>query len=114
MLGQDWLQRSYYEALDRGELPIVRGFLASDDDIVRREIMFNFILYEMVDKADIQEKFPLKNFDDYFAVELELLAEFVEDGLVDIDDKKIRITDAGRFYQRQVCQIFDVYDRAHG
>ena len=105
---------SYYEALDRGKLPIVRGFLASDDDIVRREIMFNFILYEMVDKADIQEKFPLKDFDDYFAVELELLAEFVEDGLVDIDDKRIRITDAGRFYQRQVCQIFDVYDRAHG
>ncbi len=105
---------SYYEALDRGDLPIVRGVLVNDDDILRRAVMFDIILYEKLEKVKIQNTFSIENFDDYFAEELELLTEFVEDGLVEIDDTEIRVTDVGRFYQRQICKIFDIYDRAQG
>ncbi|MBT3237397.1 MAG: oxygen-independent coproporphyrinogen III oxidase [Rhodospirillaceae bacterium] len=105
---------SYYEALDRDELPVVRGFVASDDDVLRREIMFDVVLYEKISKAKFRDQYGVENFDEYFAPELKELAEFVTDRLVEIDADEIRITDTGRFYQRQVCKVFDLYDREHG
>ncbi|MHA1598897.1 MAG: oxygen-independent coproporphyrinogen III oxidase [Alphaproteobacteria bacterium] len=105
---------SYYEALDRDELPVVRGFIASEDDVLRREIIFDFLLYEKIDKAKFRDEYGVDDFDTYFAPELQELTEFVEDGLVEIDENEIRITDIGRFYQRQVCKVFDLYDRKFG
>lgn len=105
---------SYYEALDRDELPVVRGFIAGDDDVLRREIMFDIVLYEKISKAKFRDRYGIDDFDAYFATEVEMLEEFVEDGLVEIDADEIRITDVGRFYQRQVCKVFDLYDRKSG
>ena len=88
---------TYYEAIDRGELPIVRGFIANDDDLVRREVTFDIVLYERVDKKKITKKFNLEYFDKYFEEELTELEEFEKDGLIEINTDEIIVTDVGRF-----------------
>lgn len=105
---------TYYEAIDRGELPIVRGFIANDDDLVRREVTFDIVLYERIDKQKISREFNLESFDKYFEDELIELEEFKQDGLVEIHADEIIVTDVGRFFQRQICQVFDLYNRRQG
>ena len=104
----------YYQSIDRGELPIVLGFKADEEDLLRREIMFDIVLFEAIDKNKICERFELDNFDDRFAQELGMLSQFAKDGLIKMDDRYVRVTDEGRFYQRQICRVFDVYDRKYG
>ncbi|MHA1598898.1 MAG: oxygen-independent coproporphyrinogen III oxidase [Alphaproteobacteria bacterium] len=101
----------YYEHIDAGKFPVVRGWKASEDDMMRREVMFDFILFDAIDKAKFNDNYDI-DFDSYFSVEMEELADFIDDGLIEDTDGMIRMTENGRLYQRQVCSLFDVYVRA--
>jgi oxygen-independent coproporphyrinogen-3 oxidase len=46
---------------------------------------------------------------DYFAQELERLAPFRRDGLVDVEGYRIRVSEKGRPFVRVLAAVFDVY-----
>ena len=100
----------YYDSLDRGVLPVMRGLAASPDDLVRRTViqalMCNFALSQRaVEIAHLIE------FRRYFESELNYLAEYQELGLVDIEDDWITVTPPGRLLVRPICMVFDKYLR---
>jgi len=97
---------SYYEALDTGKFPVIRSYGCNKDDLIRRRVIFDFILYGGVVKNEIEEAFQI-DFETYFSDAQSLLAECIEDGLVEIDDDAIRLTDAGRLNPRHACSAFD-------
>jgi len=101
----------YYEHIDAGEFPVVRGWKASADDMLRREVMFDFILFDAIDKTKFNNKYDI-DFDDYFSVEMEWMGDFIDDGLIEDSGDVIRMTENGRLYQRQVCALFDTYVRS--
>jgi len=37
--------RDYYSALDKGIFPIMRGYILNQDDIIRREVIMDIMLY---------------------------------------------------------------------
>jgi len=49
------------------------------------------------------------DFHEYFACELTRLGALEADGLVEIDDHAILVTDRGRFLVRNAAMVFDAY-----
>jgi oxygen-independent coproporphyrinogen-3 oxidase len=51
----------------------------------------------------------LIDFKDYFSKELETLKAQVEQGLVELDQSGIKVTEKGWFFVRAVAMVFDRY-----
>jgi oxygen-independent coproporphyrinogen-3 oxidase len=49
------------------------------------------------------------DFDDYFADALSKLREMAADGLLELDERQIRILPRGRLLVRNICMAFDAY-----
>jgi oxygen-independent coproporphyrinogen-3 oxidase len=101
----------YYDSLDHGRLPVVRGLALSRDDLVRRAVIMALmcqgqVLFESMDLA------YLVDFRRYFAAELQALAPLVDQGLVTLDDTGIQVTAQGWFFVRAVAMVFDRYLQA--
>ncbi len=56
--------------------------------------------------SSLEQAFPI-TFNDYFAAELTQLQEFVDMGLLTIDDQWISVTLRGRLVIRTICMAFD-------
>jgi oxygen-independent coproporphyrinogen-3 oxidase len=103
-------EEPYYDALDRGELPIMRGLELDEDDIVRREIIQALMCHFELSKAAFNAEFKL-DFDSYFAVEIAELKEYEREGMVKLESGWITVTPKGRMLIRNVCMVFDKYLR---
>lgn len=93
-------------AIDANRLPVVRGITIDADDRIRKQVIMGLICQFALSFADIEEAFGIA-FHEYFAAELARLAPMCEDGLVDIDDAGIRVTERGRLLIRNICMTFD-------
>jgi len=100
----------YYDALDRGRLPIMRGIELTADDLVRRAVIQALMCHFSLSKQSIDIAY-LVNFDRYFATELEELRDFEKLGLLAVDEGWITVTPKGRFLIRNICMVFDRYLR---
>jgi oxygen-independent coproporphyrinogen-3 oxidase len=104
----------YYDLLDQGRLPVVRGLALSRDDLLRRSVIMALMCQGEVEFETINPAYLIR-FHSYFAAELERLAELQHDGLVEIDAARIRVTARGWYFVRAVAMVFDCYlqfDRA--
>lgn len=101
---------TYYQQIDAGQLPVYRGVELTDDDILRREVISQLICHFELNFAEIEKQFNI-NFHDYFASEIKSLAQFHEDGLINLSDKSIDVLPKGRLLIRNICMEFDYYIR---
>ena len=89
---------TYIERVQKGEIPVFRGHLLSEEDlIIRRHILNLMCHFETV----VTEEWLLKD------VRLRL-AEMIKDGLVVSENNTMKITDAGIPFVRNVCMCFDL------
>ena len=98
----------YYDALDRGQFPVVRGLALSRDDLVRRAVIMALMcqgqwLFEPIDLAFLIDSRS------YFAAELEALRALQDQGLVELDQTGVQVTALGWFFVRAVAMVFDRY-----
>jgi oxygen-independent coproporphyrinogen-3 oxidase len=100
----------YYDAIDHGALPIMRGIELTADDLVRRAVI-NSLMCHFELSIEALEIAHLIDFERYFARELEELAELERDGLIAIEDRWIRVTASGRLLVRTIGMVFDRYLR---
>lgn len=101
----------YYDFLDRGRLPVVRGLALSRDDLIRRAVIMALmcqgeLLFEPVEQA------WLIDFRKYFAAELEQLEGLAARGLVVLGPEGIQVTAMGWFFVRGIAMVFDRYLQA--
>jgi oxygen-independent coproporphyrinogen-3 oxidase len=61
-----------------------------------------------LDFSEVENKFDIK-FEKYFATSLEGLKEFMDDGLLLINNRKIIVTEMGRLLIRNIAMCFDWY-----
>jgi oxygen-independent coproporphyrinogen-3 oxidase len=102
---------AYYDSLEQGRLPIIRGLELTADDLVRRAIIVALMCQFCVSIESIEAAHLVK-FDEYFAYEIEALKEFEELGLVEHEPGWIAVTPKGRFFVRAISAVFDKYLRA--
>lgn len=102
--------QEYYAALDRNELPIMRGLELDADDLVRREIIQALMCHFEISKEAFDTRFQI-DFDSYFAIELDELREYEREGLLTLEPEWIHVTPKGRMLIRNICMVFDKYLR---
>ncbi len=102
---------TYYDHLDQGRLPVVRGLALTRDDLVRRVVIMALMCQGQLQFESI-ELALLIDFKSYFAKELEALEELVGQGLVTVNASGIEVTAQGWFFVRAVAMVFDRYLQA--
>ena len=106
--------RDFYKAVDADQLPLERGVMLSQDDILRRTVIMELMCQFELSKAAIEEKYHLsfdQDFDDYFARERQDLQALEADGLVRLTPNQIQVLPAGRLLIRNIAAVFDTYLR---
>jgi len=98
----------YYDALDNGRFPVVRGLALSRDDLVRRAVIMALMCQGQLLFESINLSY-LIDFSAYFAKELEALQVLQEQGMVVVDAHGIQVTAQGWFFVRAVAMVFDRY-----
>lgn len=101
----------YYDLLDQGRLPVVRGLALTRDDLVRRAVIMALmcqgeLLFEPLEQA------WLIDFRHYFAAELEQLDAMAGQGLVVVKPDSVEVTSMGWFFVRGIAMVFDRYLQA--
>ncbi len=96
----------YYDALDQGRLPIVRGLALSRDDVLRRAVIMALMCQGEVSFESI-ELAHLVDFRTHFARELETLRGLEDSGLVKVSDTGIAVTPTGWYLVRAIAMVFD-------
>ncbi len=97
---------AYYERLDHGELPAVKGVVLSFDDQVRRRVIQSLICELRADKQEIAAEFNI-DFDSYFKQLKGKFESAEKDGLLADSTSAIIVTERGRLLLRNICMIFD-------
>ncbi|GMM89589.1 MULTISPECIES: oxygen-independent coproporphyrinogen III oxidase [Vibrio] len=103
--------KKYYAQVNELRHALWKGVALDNDDLLRREVIKQLICNFKLDKTQIESEFSV-NFNRYFKEDLELLQTFINDELVEVDDKEIRVTLRGRLLIRNICMCFDKYLRA--
>ncbi len=98
----------YYDHLNQGRLPVVRGLALSRDDLVRRAVIMALMCQGALTFESIELGYLL-DFQSYFAPEMEALQELAAQGLVTLDKTGIQVTANGWFFVRAVAMVFDRY-----
>jgi len=101
----------YYDRLNQGHLPVVRGLALTRDDLVRRAVIMALmcqgeLLFEPMEQS------WLIDFRTYFAPELEQLKEMAVQGLVVMGPDGVEVTDMGWYFVRGIAMVFDRYLQA--
>jgi len=96
----------YYDRLDARALPAFRGYLLTDDDLVRRDAISRLMCDFDLPIPEFEAQHGVV-FHRAFAAELIALAPLAADGLVEVTPALIRVTERGRLLVRTVAMVFD-------
>ena len=99
---------SYYQMIDDGKLPLMRGLRLTADDMLRRELITQLICNFKLDINQFMTKQEI-NFGQYFENEIKQLEIMQDDGLLNIDRDSITILPPGRLLIRNICMTFDAH-----
>jgi oxygen-independent coproporphyrinogen-3 oxidase len=99
-------EKEYFSAIDQPSLPIMKGYSLNEDDIIRREVITRIMCDFELDFQSIESQFNIK-FKDYFRWGLNNLKEMVSDGIIELYEYKLNITEMGRLLVRNVAMNFD-------
>jgi oxygen-independent coproporphyrinogen-3 oxidase len=92
----------YYQLLEWDKLPVYRGHLLSNEDLLIRKHILNLMC---------QFETSWEDSANYFAEIPEILIQLKEmenDGLLIISENKIQVTEEGKPYVRNICMAFDL------
>ncbi len=98
----------YYRLVGEGRLPVERGLRVTREDRLRRDAITRIMCDLELDKAAFGQAWGI-DFDSYFADALADLEEMEADGLVKLTPEKVMVTQAGRFFLRNIAMPFDAY-----
>lgn len=101
-------KEEYEKFLEHGVLPIHRFHKLSIDDQIRRHIIKSFRTYFTINFKNIEIQWNII-FVDYFKSEISKLMEFETDGLLNISNKSITLTEEGQHFSNLIGSVFDKY-----
>ena len=99
---------SWEAAVDAGHMPVWRGLQLDPDDVLRAEIIQQLMCHGETDVAAVCAEHGVQ-FDTYFADALPRLAALQADGLAEVIEGRVRVTEQGRPLLRLLAMCFDRY-----
>jgi len=98
----------YFDHLNNGRFPVVRGLALSRDDVIRRAVIMAIMCQGSLQYEAIELAY-LIDFNSYFAAELEQLKTLENTDMVVLEEDGMHVTDTGWFFVRAVAMVFDRY-----
>jgi len=92
----------YLEKVKAGEIPIAKGHLHSDEDSFLRKHILNLTC-----KHETSWYCPEDEELHYMRHRLPELMTFKDEGLIELGNDAISVTEKGRFFVRQICSVID-------
>ncbi len=99
---------SYYDLLDKQQLPIMRGLELNQDDLLRRHIIHSLMCHFCLSLDALWQDWRVA-FQRYFVDLFAPLNQLQNDGLLTLDDHWLAVTPKGRLLIRNICMVFDAY-----
>jgi oxygen-independent coproporphyrinogen-3 oxidase len=96
----------YYDHLNHGRFPVVRGLALSRDDIVRRAVIMAIMCQGALQYESIELAYML-DFKRYFADEMAALKALEKTDMLVLEEDGLHVTDTGWFFVRAVAMVFD-------
>lgn len=103
--------QDYRTLVDKGLLPVNRGYELNSDDMLRSEVIQSIMCQGEVNLRDIAAHYGLI-WEQVFYSEYDRLRPFVNDGLVELTSDGFRVTANGRYFLRPIAMIFDAWLQA--
>ena len=100
---EDW-----QEALENGGLPVSKACTTNADDRLRRDIIMGLLCHLGIHFNELDQQHNIDS-RTYLRQDLARLQPMCDDGLVNIDEHGVQITDSGRLLVRHACMAFDPY-----
>ncbi|MBI2067648.1 MAG: oxygen-independent coproporphyrinogen III oxidase [Deltaproteobacteria bacterium] len=100
--------KEYEGRVTRGDLATFRGYLLSEDDRIRRDLIQRIMCQARVKLSDFETEWSVQ-FWDYFRQERGRLEPFIEDRLLTITADQLQITGEGLLFLRNIAMVFDRY-----
>ena len=101
----------YYDAVNQGQFPVVRGLALMREDLLRRAVIMAIMCQGRLEFESI-ELAHLIDFRKHFAAELEQLLPLEASGLVELEPGAVQVTSLGWYFIRSVAMVFDKYLQA--
>lgn len=98
----------YETCLNKGELPIFRGFQLSQEDLLRRWVVQEIMCRFRLEKRAFEERFG-KPFDRHFASERGRIEQLISEDLIEETTGELKATPRGRLFVRLIASVFDQY-----
>lgn len=98
----------YYQVLDQGDIPVLRGVMLNADDHIRQAAITSIMCNLHLDLDALGKTFAI-DAPAYFAKEWQALAEMAEDGLLRLDGNSLHVLAPGRLLIRNIAMVFDAY-----
>ncbi|MHC4942842.1 MAG: oxygen-independent coproporphyrinogen III oxidase [Planctomycetota bacterium] len=98
----------YMTDLDDGRLPIVRGHKLTRDDLVRRTAILN-LMCNLELPFDLIRETSGVTIEEALAPELNRMRIYEKEGFLVFHEDRIRVTELGRFFIRNICMELDAY-----
>jgi len=91
----------YQQSINEGELPLFRGHLLNDEDLIIRKHILNLMCH-------LETSLSFQ--DDFFELPevLARLEEMENDLLIEIQPNSLKVTEKGRPFIRNICMAFDL------
>jgi oxygen-independent coproporphyrinogen III oxidase len=99
----------YLESVQAGVLPVERGYRKDAEDLLRGEIIERLLCLMEVDLDEVTGRHGRRAQE--LGQEIAELRRLQDEGLVEIGDTRVRITELGRFAARAVARVFDSHLR---
>ena len=99
---------AYSEKVMNGIFPITSGYKMTDDDLIRREVIENFLCQDGINVVEIENRYHI-NFKSYFEEELLDLERFIKDDMLESNEHELKITELGKVFNRHICRVFDKF-----
>jgi oxygen-independent coproporphyrinogen-3 oxidase len=93
----------YYELLEENKLPIFKGHILSNEDLLVRQLILDLMCQFSTSIAEY------KKYDLHYAIFKSKIKPLLEDGIIEIINDQLIITEAGRPFVRNVCMTLDSY-----
>lgn len=91
----------YLELIREGEIPVVKGHILNEEDLVLRQHILNIMC------KGHTSWFAQEQQSEAFFEGLERMVPLVEDGLVEIRDHHLEVTVLGKRFLRNICMMLD-------
>ncbi|GHF88502.1 oxygen-independent coproporphyrinogen III oxidase [Thalassotalea marina] len=104
--------KAYYQQIDQQGHAIVKGLTLSQDDSLRGEVIRELMCNMYLDIEHINQKYQI-DFFQYFEQDINMLSCFIDDDLIEISDKDIKVHQRARLLIRIICMTFDSYMKQH-